>query len=130
MSCSRTLRYGQRARGSNQQSLLTLTALAHCTRLSTDLIDFAWGAPEMHCGSVCIRRLRLLRPKVENSLTFLGSLSVQPMRSRYPSVRHTYRRPSMDVYSVQAVLLADSSTSVPLPPLMSISANEHLVHAQ
>ena len=31
---------------------LILTALAHCIRPLTDLIDFARGDPKMHCGSV------------------------------------------------------------------------------
>ena len=29
-----------------------VTPHAHCIRPSTDLIDFTWGDPEMHCGSV------------------------------------------------------------------------------
>ena len=43
----------------------TLTPHTHCTRPSTDLIDFTWDAPEMHCGSVrqvgsvsCVQKLR------------------------------------------------------------------------
>ena len=30
----------------------TLSPLAHCIRLLTDLIDFAWGDPEVHHRSV------------------------------------------------------------------------------
>ena len=41
------------------------TPRSHCTHPLTDLIDFAWGALEMHCGSVrsvgsvaCVKKLR------------------------------------------------------------------------
>ena len=43
----------------------TLRAHSHYLRLSTDLSDSAWGAHEMHCGSVrpfgsvaCVKKLR------------------------------------------------------------------------
>ena len=85
-----------------------VTLHAHCIRPSTDLIDFAWGDPEMHCGSVrsigsvsCVQKLRTF-------LLFRLWRIRQPIRLRYvgkfhwrcvpPSVRHSSCRPLTDGY--------------------------------
>ena len=46
-----------------------------------DLIDFARGAPEVHCGSFCSDGLRCMRRKVEKFWTFQAA--DRPIRLRY-----------------------------------------------
>ena len=82
--------------------MVDLTPRSHCTRPLTDLIQFAWGALEMHCRSIrsvssvtCVKKLRnvqRLRPQWIR----------RPIRSRAPYLRHALRHPSTDVYSVNA----------------------------
>ena len=89
-----------------------VTPLAHCIRPSTDLIDFAWGDPEMqsvrYVGSVsCVQKLRKFQ-------LFRLRRIRQPIRSRYvgqislkafpPSVRHASRRPLTDGCSGRVTL--------------------------
>ena len=64
--------YGQTNFVRIQRNESTLRPCSHYLRPSTDLIDFAWGTREMHCGAVrpfgsgaCVRKLRnvqLCRP--------------------------------------------------------------------
>ena len=65
-----------RGRGGSEQEGVRLmrnsvgvTLLSHCTFPSTDLIDFDWGALEMHCGTIrsvgsvaSVKKLRNVQP--------------------------------------------------------------------
>ena len=75
-------RQGDAERGAGMAQSWKVRACSHFLRLSTDLIDFAWGACEMHCGSVrpfgsvaCVKKLR-------NVQLFRQRLIRRPIRSQ------------------------------------------------
>ena len=83
----------------------SITLRTHCICPLTDLIDFAWGALEIHCRSVrsvcsvaCVKKLSI-------SLIFRQQQIRRPIRLCPQYIRHALCHPPTDVCSVNAALL-------------------------
>ena len=113
----------ERQRECNIVPPVRLKQRSHCTSLSMDPIDFAWGCSRNALWVNPFCRLCCLRQEVENCSTFQAVTDPSANQTTPPYIRHALRHPSTDTYNVNAThtivcdgfLLEDSDTGYIAP---------------